>query len=380
MGWSRQKLRRSHIYKRRILWLWHFQQWGLNKGWVVYLCAEHLQTFSVFNLLLTSCILALVLKNTLRNICRVLYFAGYTFCTATLFCVVTVFVRLDPPEFKFKWLNCNVMGNHLNLQLKFGHCSVENCALWKTKLPQFVDKVSCLSGTGYGLISFGSFDECGIFEKVMTMQWHFTLVTLVSCRTSLLICSTHCTGFGEILFACGGRNLLCQMDPFLYLDCCLISTNWHPSCSVVNLWCHIFKNVSGLCACVCSYSYIFLSLCSGLWLCWKEQCPSYERLSCSSCRNFLMIRKQAGIWLLLSTAPIYPFNSHTYFHLIPSFSSIVWTFPLLSSCFLFFVCSSFLYSHVQMMGYKHHWDRVMSQLINHDLIFCLLHHFLHFLY
>ena len=174
----------------------------------------------------------------------------------------------------------------------------------------------------------------------MTVQWHLTLVTLVSCRTSLLTCSTHCTGFAKFLFGCIGRNLLWQMDPFLYLECCVMSTNWHPSTSVLNLWCHIFKNVSGLCARVCSYSYIFLSsVCSGLWLwlCWKGQCPSYERISCGSCRNFLMIGKQAGIWSCLSTDPICLFNSHMYFHLIPSFSSIVWTFPLLSSCFLFFI-------------------------------------------
>jgi hypothetical protein len=58
-----------------------------------------LQTCSSFNLLLTSCILALVVQNPLPNICRVLYFAGHTFCTSTVFCVVTVFVHLDPLEF-----------------------------------------------------------------------------------------------------------------------------------------------------------------------------------------------------------------------------------------------------------------------------------------
>jgi len=116
------------------------------------------------------------------------------------------------------------------------------------------------------------------FQTAMTMQWHLTVVTIASCLTSFLICSTYYAGFGKILLARSGRNLLWRMDPFLYLEWCWITTSWHPSSLVVTLWCHIFKNVSGLYACVCSYSYVFPSwLCSGLWLCWKGQCPSYER-------------------------------------------------------------------------------------------------------
>ena len=161
--------------------------------------------------------------------------------------------------------NYNVMDNHLNLLLKLGQCSVENCVLQNTNLPKSVDKIWRVSGTGYELISFSSIEECGIFETAMTMQWHLTLVTQASCLASFLIRSKHCMGFGKFLFACNGRNLLCNMDAFLCLECCWITTSWHPSFSVVTLWCHTFKNVSGLCTCVCRYSYIFpSSVCIGL--------------------------------------------------------------------------------------------------------------------
>ena len=58
-----------------------------------------LMTFGTTLVVLTSCLLALVVKNPLPNICKALYCAGHMFCTTTLFCVMTVLVCLDPIQY-----------------------------------------------------------------------------------------------------------------------------------------------------------------------------------------------------------------------------------------------------------------------------------------
>jgi len=355
----------------------------------------------------------------------------------------------------------------------------------KHKLPKSVDKIWCLNCTGYGLISFSSFEAGGIFQTVMTMQWHLTLVTPASCLTSFLICSTHCTGFGKYLLACSGRNLLWKMGPFLYWECCWNTTNWHLSSFVVTFevshsrMCQICEHVfvgirsfflhqfavdyddagkdsvhhmKGQCP---SYERTVSIIWKDVSIIWKDsvhhmkwQCPSYERTvsiiwkdsvhhmkgQCSSYERTVSViwkdsvhhmkgqcpsyeRTVSNMWkdsvhhmkgqcpsyertvsimwkdsvhhmkeyLLLALVGIFSWlvSKWTSDHacpLLPFVCSIVWTFPWLSSCFLFFLCSSFPYSPVQMTVYKHLWYRVMSQLINRNLIFCLLHHFQLFLY
>jgi hypothetical protein len=57
------------------------------------------QLFHICYQLTCHCLLALVVKNPLQNVCNVLYFVAHMFCRSTLFCVVTVFEYIDPLEY-----------------------------------------------------------------------------------------------------------------------------------------------------------------------------------------------------------------------------------------------------------------------------------------